>query len=102
MHGCPVEVSSPLEGQLILIDDVRAIGFEEAIDGPSVHEIGADEASEGERALNSFLPGLGEPEQQEGDESDGDLDADGIFGSADEAGDFEGLLDPAEEEFDGP
>src|SRR5258708_35387289 len=39
-----------------------------------------------------------EAEQEEGDERDGDLDADGVLGGAEEAGDLQGLLDPAEEQ----
>ena len=45
---------------------------------------------------------MGQAQQQKGDECDRNLDADGVLGGADEAGDLEGLLDPAKEQFDGP
>ena len=48
------------------------------------------------------MSGLNEPEQQEGDERDGDLDAHGVLRGAEEVPHLEGLLDPAEEQFDGP
>ena len=51
---------------------------------------------------DAFLRGLSEAEQQESDEGDGDLDTHRVLGGAEEAGDFEGLLDPAEEQLDGP
>jgi glycine/D-amino acid oxidase-like deaminating enzyme len=44
-----------------------------------------------------FLSGLSQPQQKEGDQRDGVLDAHGVFGGADETGDLEGLFDPAEE-----
>ena len=49
-----------------------------------MHEIGADEAGEGERAAGEVLCGLSQAQQQEGDEGDGDLDAHGILGGAEE------------------
>ncbi len=45
---------------------------------------------------------LGHTQEQEGDEDDGDLDAYGVLGGAEEMADFQGLLDPAEEQFDRP
>ena len=45
----------------------------------SVHEVCADEASEVERAAHGVLRRLGQAQQQEGDERDGDLDAHGVF-----------------------
>src|SRR5713101_8969167 len=67
-----------------------------------MHEVGANQPCEGQRASDGFLGLLSEAEQQEGYESAGDLDAHGILGGAEEAGDLEDLLDPAEEQLDGP
>ena len=67
-----------------------------------MHKIGAHEPGEGERALDAVLGRLGEAQEQKGDEGNSDLDVHGILGGAEEAGDLEGLLDPAEEQLDGP
>src|SRR5260221_85627 len=67
-----------------------------------MHQIEAHQAGKGERAESAFLRGLGEAQQEEGDEGDGDLNAHGIFAGADELSDLQRLLDPAEEELDGP
>ena len=78
------------------------MGCDEAVDALSVHEVGAHEAGEGERGYDGFLRGLGEAEEQIGDQGDGDLDAHGIFADAEEVLDLEVLLDPPEEQLDGP
>src|SRR5713226_3601020 len=67
-----------------------------------MHEVDADEAGEGERAGYGLLGGLGQSQDQEGDEGDGDLNTNGILGSSEEACDLEGLLDPAKEQLDCP
>ena len=85
----------------MILDDRWHWG-EQIIDRPAVHEVGADQSGEDGRTLNVFLSGLGQAQQQKGDECDRDLDSHGILGGADEAGDLEGLLDPAEEQLDGP
>jgi len=46
--------------------------------------------------------GLSEAQQQEGYEGDGDLDAHGVLGGAEKAGDLQRLFDPAEEQLDRP
>src|ERR1700752_2661590 len=76
--------------------------MEQAVYGAAVHEVGADQSGEDDRTLNALLCSLGQAQQQEGDESDSNLDAYGILGGADEASDLEGLLDPAEEQLDSP
>src|ERR1700755_315109 len=91
----------PLESQLMRIER-QGFGLDQAIDGAAVHEIGADQSGEDGGTLDGFLSGLNQTQQQEGDECDCDLDANSIFGGADEAGNLEGLLDPAEEQLDGP
>ena len=77
-------------------------GIEEGIERSPVHEIDADEAGEGERAFDGFGGLLSEPQDEEGDEGDGDLNAHGVLGGPEEVADFEGLLDPAEEQLDLP
>lgn len=77
-HGCPVRVSVPLERALIWISDLW-FGFEQVVEASAVHQVGADEAGERQRALHGFLGGLREAEQQEGDQRHGDLDAHGIL-----------------------
>ena len=67
-----------------------------------MHEIDAHQSGEGERALDKALSRLCQAQQQEGDQRDGDLDADGVFGSSEEARDLECLLDPAKEQLDCP
>jgi len=67
-----------------------------------MHEIVSHQAREGERSFDGFLGCVGEAEQQVSDQRHGDLDANGVLGCADEVVDPEGLLDPAEEQLDGP
>src|SRR6476661_9052292 len=45
---------------------------------------------------------MGDAQQQISDQGDDDLNAHGVLGGTEEAGDPEGLLDPAEEQLDGP
>ena len=66
-----------------------------------MHQIGADEAGEGERAFDGVLSGLGETQQHEGDQRHGDLEAHGVLAGADEVADVQRLLDPAEEQLNG-
>src|SRR5215471_20223573 len=101
-QGCPVPVLVPLERQLSRIGRGRRLDLQQAIDGPPVHQIGAHQPDEGERAVNDFLSSLRQAQQQEGDQGDGDLDLDGILAGAKKAGDLEDLLDPAKEQLDCP
>src|SRR5690242_19577790 len=94
--------SGPLEGQLMLRHVGSRLGSEEAVDSAPDHEVCSDQPGEGERAFDGTLSGVGQSQQQEGDEGDSDLDADGIFGSAEEFLELEYLFDPAEEQLDGP
>ena len=84
---------------MIFNDGRRRI--EQAIDWASVHQVGAHETGEGEQALDGGLCGIGEAEEQKGDEGDRDLNAHGVFRGAEEVLDLEGLLDPAEEQLSG-
>ena len=78
------------------------IVFDESVDTSPVHEVGADESGEGERCFDGGLCGLCDAEEQEGDKSDGNLDAQGVLAGAEKVPDPEGLLDPSEEQLDGP
>ena len=82
----------------------RGIGWwlEQAVDAPAVHQVGADQPGKGERALRDLVGGVGETQQQEGDQGDGNLDAYRILRGAEKAGDLQRLLDPAKEQLNGP
>src|SRR5580700_2324165 len=92
----------PLERQLKRVEIWWRLSFEETIQTPAMHQIGADQSGEDERAVDDVLCRLGEAEQQKGNQRDGDLDAHGIFRGAEKAANFEHLLDPAEEQLDRP
>ena len=72
------------------------------IDAAAEHQIGADEAGEGERAFDGVLGRLGQTQEHEGDQRHGDLEAHGVLAGADEVADFQRLLDPAEEQLNAP
>src|SRR5512138_3620768 len=67
-----------------------------------MHQVCTYETGKLERPSHSLLSSLGQTQDQVGDQGDGDLDADGIFRDTDEVLDSQGLLDPAEEQFDLP
>ena len=67
-----------------------------------MHEIICDQAGECKEALDAVLYSVSGAQEQECDQCDGDLDAHGVLGCAEEVPDFEGVLDPAEEQFDLP
>ena len=92
----------PLEPQLSRIERRRWLDLEQVVEAPAVHQIGADEPGEGERAGDRVLRCLGHAQQQKGDQGDGDLDAYGVFAGAEKAVDLEALLDPAKEQLDRP
>jgi hypothetical protein len=91
-----------LQRQLSRIEDRSGFGLEQTIDGPAVHQIGADQTGEDERAVDDFLSGLRETQQQEGDEGNGNLDAHGILARTEKSADLEDLLDPTKEQLDRP
>src|SRR5664279_2263628 len=90
------------EAQLANVVDGRRRGVDQVVDGAAVHEVGADQSGEGKRTFVNFLGYLSKAEQQEGDQCNDDLDADRILVGADEVSDPQSLLDPAEEQLDGP
>src|SRR5258708_34736098 len=84
------------EAHLSLILNDLGRWLEQIIDYSAVHEVGADQPGEDDRAWNGFLGGLGKAQQQEGDQCDRNLDAYGILGGADNASDLERPRAPAE------
>lgn len=76
--------------------------IEETINPPPLHEILSYQPCEGQESCDAALGGMGHAQEQEGDKCDGDLNAHGVLGSTEKVADFEGLLDPAEEQFDVP
>jgi hypothetical protein len=77
-----------LHHHLIGVDFWPRIAPNQAVDTLSVHEIGANEAGESERAFDDLLRGLSHAQKQESDEGGGNLDADGVFTVAQEMSDF--------------
>ncbi len=67
-----------------------------------MHEVGAHQTSKSKRAFRDGLGRLRQPQEHKDGQCDGDLNAYGIFGDADKALDPQGLVDPAEEQFDLP
>jgi len=67
----------PLEHELIGVCGRCWFSPDEAVDTLSGQEVGAHEAGKGQGTLHGLLGGLGEAQEQESDQRDGDLDADG-------------------------
>src|SRR5260370_31441029 len=71
-------------------------------DRAPMHQVGLDEPGEGERACHDSIGVVSQPQQQEGDQCDRDLNANGVFGGSQEVANFQGLFDPAKKQFDRP
>ena len=67
-----------------------------------MHQVGSNEPCEGERTCNDLVGIVSQTQQQEGNECGGDLNPHGVFGGPDKVVDFQRLLDPSKEQFDGP
>ena len=67
-----------------------------------MHQVCSQEPCEGERAGHDPVGVVSQPQQQEGDQRDGDLNANGVFGGSQEVADLQGLFDPSKEQLDGP
>src|SRR3982074_219664 len=78
------------------------LDLEQTVKSAAVHQVGADQTDEGERAGDRILCGLRHGQQQGSEQSAGDLYAHGVVAGAEKATDLEGLLDPAEEQLDRP
>ena len=74
----------------------------ELANGPPVHDVDANEASKREYSQDVGLGRLRHADQDVGDKSNEDLDADGVLGGAEEVLDPEVLLGPFEEQLDLP
>src|SRR5262249_59121624 len=77
-------------------------GFKKVGDRAAVHQVGSDEPGKGKRACNDFGGVVSQAQQQEGDQRDRDLNADGVFGGSEEVADLQSLLDPSKEQLDRP
>src|ERR1700688_2493054 len=71
-------------------------------DRAPMHQVGSDEAGESEWAGHDPVGVVSQAQQQEGDQRDCDLNANGVFGSSQEVTDLQGLFDPSKEQLDGP
>src|SRR6266404_2583283 len=76
--------------------------LEKFSDRAPMHQVCSDEPGEGERAGHDSIGVVSQPQQQEGDERDRDLNANGVFGGSEEVADLQGLFDPSKEQLDGP
>src|ERR1700730_706582 len=76
--------------------------LEEFSDRAPMHQVCSDEPCEGDGTFYDLVGVVSQPQQQEGDQRDRDLDPDGVLGGPHEVVDFQGLLDPAKEQFDRP
>ena len=61
----------PLECQLSGVVDRPWFGIEQPIERFAVHQIGAHQAGKAQRTGDGLLPGLGQAQQQKGDQRDG-------------------------------
>src|SRR6202163_5092643 len=91
---------SEVKSGLLWLGEWRSL--EKFADRAPVHQVGADEPGEGERAFYDLVGVVSQPQQQEGDQRDRDLNANGVFGGSQEVDDLQGLFDPAKEQLDGP
>src|SRR5881392_4044846 len=91
-----------MKAHLSLIFDDRRWWIEEVIDAPPLHKVLSDQPCEGEEAFYADLHGVSNAQEQECNQGDGKLNAYGILGSTEEMADFEGMLNPAEEQLDLP
>src|SRR5882757_8763703 len=101
MVGLVPRLSGSAYGEFQLIWRCRGAmsgWYDKVIDRYELHQVGPDEAREGEEARHGGLQGVGHAQQEVGDESDGDLDADGVLAGAQELADLQRLFDPAEEQ----
>src|SRR5260221_13751248 len=96
------------ELELVWVDVVGGFGrvdrrrLVDAGDRLPHEETVADELGEADWQDGDAVQAGGDAQQYEGDHGGQDLQADGVFGSADEAPEVEMLLDPAEQQLDLP
>ena len=67
-----------------------------------MQQVGSDEPCEGDGTFYDLVGVVSQPQQQEGDQRNRDLNANGIFRGSQEVADLQGLFDPAKEQLDGP
>src|SRR5882672_11605740 len=91
-----------IEFDLVWCWALRGFFLKKSSNRSPMHEIGADQPGEGERTFHDGVGIVSQAQQQEGDQGNRDLNADGILGSSEEVGDLQGLLDPSKEQLDRP
>src|SRR5258708_5369682 len=64
-------------------------------DRAPMHQVGSDQAGEGERAGHDPVGVVSQAQQQKGDQRDRDLNANGVFGSSQEMADLQGPFYPS-------
>src|SRR3984957_8001466 len=106
MVASRARLSGSSEGQakleLLRVERRGRRGISESSGVFSVHEIGAHESNEFEEAVGFSGDLLQGAQKKKGDQSDGDLDAHGVFRPSNEPGDLERLFHHAEEQLDPP
>src|SRR6202158_4919006 len=111
LHGSiSTNISAPLRRTGFVWSEVKSGllwlggwgGLEKFSDRAPMHQVGSDEAGEGEWACDDFIGVMSQTQQLKGDQRDRDLNANGVFGSSQEVADFQGLLEPSKEQLDGP
>src|ERR1700687_4651391 len=93
LHGSiSTNISAPLRRTGFVWSEVKSGllwlggwgGLEKFSDRAPMHQVGSDEAGEGEWACVDFIGVMSQTQQQKGDQRDRDLNANGVFGSSQE------------------
>jgi len=74
--------SSEVKTELVWAADWSGFGLGEPFYWLAVHEVGAREPGEAEQARDRALRGMGEAQEQEGNQRHSELNTDGVFASA--------------------
>src|SRR6202011_5187152 len=112
-HGCPARFLSVFRHQTVLVSwqakhpltwAFEGFGWRsvELVEAPGMHDVELNKPGKAQRTADGGLQSLRHAQQQKSDQGDGHLDADCVVGGAEEAGDLQCLLDPAEEQLDAP
>jgi hypothetical protein len=91
-----------LEYYLLLLPLWAQRGIEKQGNGPPMHEVCSNEPREYERAFDDLVGIMSQTQQQKSNESDCNLNANGVLRCSQEVIDFQDLFDPSEEQFDCP
>src|ERR1700730_2342127 len=88
-----------LEYYLLLLPLWAQRGIEKQGNGPPMHEVCSNELREYERAFDDLVGIMSQTQQQKSNESDCNLNANGVLRCSQEVIDFQDLFDPSEEQF---